>query len=199
MYKLFTDKSELFECDIKIEGASLSNSTARLVVETNNYSLMFNGKINSSGKCEIPIKKLKGLIDESSKGNIRLEVIAEDTYFIPWKSEFEINASKKVTVEIKSQNKPLIESKGPTVQVSKIKETKKRNKSKQVMISESEKRHILNIMKLLFHENVNINNLSIKKDKLNKVIATYNQFKPINESSKGRVINGVLTILAKTQ
>ena len=197
MYKLFTDKAELFECDIKIEGASLSNSTARLVVETNDYSLMFNGNINNSGKCEIPIKKLKGLIDESSKGNIRLEVIAEDTYFIPWKSEFEINASKKVTVEIKSQNKPLIESKGPTVQVSKIKETKKRNKSKQVMISESEKRHILNIMKLLIHENVNINNLSIKKDKLNKVIATYNQFKPINESSKGRVINGVLTILAK--
>ena len=122
MYKLFTDKAELFECDIKIEGASLSNSIARLVVETDNYSLMFNGKINSSGKCEIPIRKLKGLIDESTKGNIRLEVIAEDTYFTPWKSDFEINASKKVTVEIKSQHKPLIESKGPKVQVSKIKE-----------------------------------------------------------------------------
>ena len=197
MYKLFTDKAELFECDIKIEGASLSNSTARLVVETNDYSLMFNGKINSSGKCEIPIKKLKGLIDESSKGNIRLEVIAEDTYFIPWKSEFEINASKKVTVEIKSQNKPLIESRGPKVQVSKIKETKKINKSKKVTISESEKVHILNIMKLLIHEDVNINNLSIKRNKLNKVIATYNQFKPISESSKGKVINGVLTVLAK--
>tara|TARA_R110002012_G_scaffold222757_1_gene394653 strand:- start:7 stop:489 length:483 start_codon:yes stop_codon:yes gene_type:complete len=158
---------------------------------------MFSGKINSSGKCEIPIKKLKGLIDESSQGNIRLEVIAEDTYFIPWKSEFEINASKKVTVEIKSQNKPLIESTGPKVQVSKIKETKKINKSKKVTISESEKVHILNIMKLLIHEDVNINNLSIKRDKLNKVIATYNQFKPINESSKGTVINGVLTVLAK--
>jgi len=197
MYKLFTDKSELFECDIKIEGASLSNSTARLVVETNDYSLMFNGKINSSGKCEIPIKKLKGLIDESSKGNIRLEVIADDTYFIPWKSEFEINASKKVTVEIKSQQKPMLESRGPRVKVSKIKETKKINKSKQVMITEQERNHIFNIMKLLIHENVSMDNLSIKKNKLNKVIATYNQFKPINESSKGRVIDGVLTILAK--
>ena len=197
MYKLFTDKTELFECDIKIEGASLSNSTARLVVETNDYSLMFNGKINSSGKCTIPIKKLKGLIDESSKGNIRLEVIADDTYFIPWKSEFEINASKKVTVEIKSQQKPMLESSGPKVQVSKIKETKKINKSKQVTITESEKSHIFNIMKLLIHENVNMDNLSIKKNKLNKVIATYNQFKPINESSKVKVINGVLTVLAK--
>ena len=42
-----------------------------------------------------------------------------------------------------------------------------------------------------------MDNLSIKKNKLNKVIATYNQFKPINESSKVKVINGVLTVLAK--
>ena len=76
MYKLYTDKPELFECDIKIEGASLTKSTARLVVETSEYSLMFNGKISSAGKCEIPIRKLKGLIDENSTGNIRLEVIA---------------------------------------------------------------------------------------------------------------------------
>jgi hypothetical protein len=198
MYKLFTDKAELFECDIKIEGSSLSKSSARLVVETNDYSLMFNGQIDSNGKCQIPIRKLKGLIDESSKGNIRLEVIAEDTFFTPWKSDFEVQASKKVTVEIKSQttSKPLVETRGPKVKVANIKETKK---VKKQGISESEKRHILNIMKLLIHENVNINNLSIKKDKLNKVIATYTQFKPINETSKSNVINGVLNVLAKNK
>ena len=103
MYKLFTDKSELFECDIKLEGASLSKSKARLVVETKDYSLLFNGEINSNGKCKIPIRKLKGLIDETSTGNIRLEVIAEDTFFTPWESDFEVDASKKVTVEVKSQ------------------------------------------------------------------------------------------------
>ena len=195
MYKLFTDKSELFECDIKIEGSSISKSKARLVVETNDYSLMFNGKISSDGKCQIPIRKLKGLIDENSKGNIRLEVIAEDTFFTPWKSNFEIMASKKVTVEIKSQtyNKPLVESKGPKVKVTNIKETKKSR------ITETEKKHIINIMKLLIHENVNIKNLKFRKNKLNKVIATYTQFKPINESSKSKVINGVLTVLAKTK
>tara|TARA_Y100000004_G_scaffold109645_1_gene122969 strand:+ start:583 stop:1179 length:597 start_codon:yes stop_codon:yes gene_type:complete len=196
MYKLFTDKAELFECDIKIEGASLSNSTARLVVETSDYSLMFNGKISSDGKCKVPIKKLKGLIDENNKGNIRLEVIAEDTYFTPWETTFEVQASKKVTVEVKSQSpkKPIVETKGPKVEVTKVAKMKK---TKKVKITESEKRHILNIMKLLIHENVNINNLSIKKDKLNKVIATYTQFKPINESSKTKVINGVLNVLAK--
>jgi len=193
MYKLFTDKAELFECDIKIEGASLSNSIARLVVETADYSLMFNGSITSDGKCKVPIKKLKGLIDESNKGNIKLEVIAEDTFFTPWESDFEVQASKKVTVEIKSQTtkQPIVETKGPKVQVTKVKQDKKQT------ISESEKKHIVNIMKLLIHENVNINNLSIKKDKLNKVIATYTQFKPINETSRGKVISGVLNVLAK--
>ena len=113
MYKLFTDKSELFECDIKLEGASLSKSSARLVVETSDYSLLFKGDINSSGKCEIPIRKLKGLIDENTTGNIRLEVIAEDTFFTPWESDFEVDASKKVTVEVKSQTtkKPILETK----------------------------------------------------------------------------------------
>ena len=134
MYKLFTDKSELFECDIKLEGASLSKSKARLVVETSDYSLLFNGNISSKGKCEIPIKKLKGLIDEDTTGNIRLEVIAEDTFFTPWESNFEVETSKKVTVEVKSQQKPMIESVGPKVQVSKIKETKKLIKEKNEVL-----------------------------------------------------------------
>jgi len=186
MYKLFTDKSELFECDIKIEGASLSNSTARLVVETNDYSLMFNGKINSSGKCTIPIRKLKGLIDEASKGNIRLEVIAEDTYFTPWKSEFEINASKKVTVEVISQsNKKVI--KENKVQVTNIKQE----------ITNKDINHVANIMKLLVREDITLENLSIKKDRLNKIVATYRKHKPLTENKHKEVIKGVLKGLYK--
>ena len=113
MYKLFTDKTELFECSISLEGASLKKSKARLVIETKEYSLLFNGTISNSGKCEIPIRKLKGLIDENTSGNIRLEVIAEDTYFTPWESDFEVDVSKKVTVEVKSQTakKPIVETK----------------------------------------------------------------------------------------
>ena len=139
MYKLFTDKSELFECDIKLEGARLSKSKARLVVETQDYSLLFQGSIKSNGKCEIPIRKLKGLIDEDTTGNIRLEVIAEDTFFTPWESEFEVETSKKVTVEVKSQTfkKPIVEAK--------------------VKITHSEQKHVINLLKLLVNENININ------------------------------------------
>ena len=186
MYKLFTDKAELFECDIKIEGTSLSKSAARLVVETNDYSLMFNGKISSDGKCTIPIKKLRGLIDESTKGNMRLEVIAEDTYFIPWKSEFEIDASKKVTVEVKSQsNKKVI--KENKVQVSNVKRE----------VTNKDINHVANIMKLLVRENITLQNLSVKKDRLNKIVATYTKYKPMNENNKKSVIKGVLKGLYK--
>ena len=185
MYKLFTDKSELFECDIKLEGASLSKSKARLVVETQDYSLLFKGEINSSGKCEIPIRKLKGLIDESSKGNIRLEVIAEDTFFTPWESDFEVETSKKVTVEVKSQNtKPILETK---VKV-KVKGDKKQ-------ITLTEKQHIINLFKLLIKEDINIDNISFRRNALNNIVATYLQENTVKNTDK--VINGVLKVLEK--
>jgi hypothetical protein len=183
MYKLFTDKSELFECDIKLEGASLNKSKARLVVETNDYSLMFDGSINSSGKCEIPIRKLKGLIDESTSGNIRLEVIAEDTFFTPWESDFEVAASKKVTVEVKSQTaKPLTETK-----------IKVDVKEKEITLTERD--HVINLFKLLIKEDININNISIKRNKLNNIVGTYLKDKEINDPNK--IIGGVITALSK--
>ena len=182
MYKLFTDKSELFECDIKLEGASLNKSKARLVVETNDYSLMFNGSIDSSGKCKIPIRKLKGLIDESASGTIKLEVIAEDTFFTPWESDFEVAASKKVTVEVKSQTaKPLIETK---VKV---------NVKKAITLSERD--HVVNLFKLLINEDININNIAIKRNKLNNIVGTYLKGKEINNPNK--IIGGVITALSK--
>ena len=179
MYKLFTDKAELFECSIKLQGASLKKSKARLVVETPEYSLLFNGTISKSGKCEIPIKKLKGLIDEDTSGSIRLEVIAEDTFFTPWESNFEVETSKKVTVEIKNQTtkKPIIEAKV----------------KKQITLTE--KQHIVNLFKLLIKEQININNISFKRNKLNNVVATYLQENPVKNT--GKVINGVLKILEK--
>ena len=182
MYKLFTDKSELFECDIKLQGASLKKSKARLVVETSDYSLLFNGSISSKGKCEIPIKKLKGLIDEDTTDNIRLEVIAEDTFFTPWETNFEVETSKKVTVEVKSQTtkKPIVEAK-VTV--------------KENNISISEKEHVINLLKLLIKEEINIKNISYKRNKLNNIVATYLKENTVKNTDK--VIGGVLRYLEK--
>ena len=180
MYKLFTDKTELFECNISLQGASLKKSKARLVVETKDYSLLFNGSINSNGKCEIPIRKLKGLIDEDTNGSIRLEVIAEDTFFTPWQSDFEVETSKKVTVEVKTQStqKPILEAKATV-------------KPQQVTISEKE--HVVNLFKLLIKEDINIDNISYKRNKLNNIVATYLKENTINNTEK--IINGVLKIL----
>ena len=182
MYKLFTDKTELFECSISLQGASLKKSKARLVVETPEYSLLFNGTISKSGKCEIPIRKLKGLIDEDTSGSIRLEVIAEDTFFTPWESDFEVETSKKVTVEVKSQTtkKPIVEAKvtvkGDTVTIT-------------------EKQHVINLLKLLINEKININNISYKRNKLNNIVATYLKENTIDNTDI--VIGGVLKYLEK--
>ena len=180
MYKLFTDKTELFECNISLQGASLKKSKARLVVETQDYSLLFNGSINSNGKCEIPIRKLKGLIDEDTSGNIRLEVIAEDTFFTPWESDFEVETSKKVTVEVKTQTtqKPILEAKATV---------------KPQQVTKSEKTHVVNLFKLLIKEDINIDNISYKRNKLNNIVATYLKKNTVNNTEK--VINGVLRVL----
>ena len=180
MYKLFTDKTELFECNISLQGASLKKSKARLVVETQDYSLLFNGSINSNGKCEIPIRKLKGLIDEDTSGNIRLEVIAEDTFFTPWQSDFEVETSKKVTVEVKTQTtqKPILEAKATV---------------KPQQVTKSEKDHVVNLFKLLIKEDINIDNISYKRNKLNNIVATYLKENTVNNTEK--IINGVLKIL----
>jgi len=104
-YKLYTDKQEVFECDLFLEGADLKDSSARILVETKNLTLLFPGEIDKKGNCKVPIKKLKGLLDEKTEGNIKLEIIAEDTLIEPWQSEFVVETSKRVKVEVKSQQK----------------------------------------------------------------------------------------------
>jgi hypothetical protein len=184
MYKLYTDKIENFEAKIKLEGASLKKSKARLVVEADGFDVMFKGTISETGNVKIPVKRLRGLIEENTKGNIRLEVIAEDTYFTPWESKFEVQASKKVTVEVKSQNKKRL----------------KESKSTAHVLSQAtltEKEHIINILRMLIKEDINIKNLHIKKNKLNNIVATYIQKNPIKENQKGPIVEKVIKVLDK--
>jgi len=103
MYKFYKDKNENFECNIGLEGASLSNAQARLILENEEFNLVFNGQIDRSGKCVVPIKKLK-ILTEGLTGKLKLEVIVEeDTYFLPFQDEFIVDVNKKLTVEVIEQ------------------------------------------------------------------------------------------------
>jgi len=117
-YKIFRDKAETFECKISIEGANPQNSSVRLILDSNEWNLVFYGRIDQNGKCVIPLKKIS-VLSEKCKGEIRLEVIADDTLFVPWKESFVVVPSKKVTVEILSggRNNP----ENPAIKVTGIK------------------------------------------------------------------------------
>ena len=180
MYTLYTDKQELFECSISLEGASVKNSKVRLVVEADNLNLLFKGTIDSSGKCTVPIRKLKNLLEESTKGKIRLEVIADDTYFTPWESDFEVETARKVTVEVKSQtNKNTLTENNTGVTV------------KDIKVGD----HVQNLSKMLVKENINVNNMSKNKDKLNNIISSYLKTNKISDGEKGRIIEGIIQTL----
>lgn len=188
MYKLYTDKTEIFECKVKIDGASLSNSQARLIIESEDLTLLFKGKIDNDGNCKIPIKKLKGILPESIKGEIKLEVIADDTYFIPWKSDFSVDVSKKVVVEVKSQDADLIIENTPKVSVTEVKQ------SEEPSINTTIKEHIVNLMRLLLREDISMDNIVFKKTKANSIISTYlnSQQVALTESAKNQIIEGLI-------
>ena len=191
MYTLYTDKQEIFECSISLEGASVKNSQARLIVETDHLNLLFKGTINESGKCTIPIKRLKNLIDESSTGQIRLEVIADDTYFTPWESKFNVKTAKKLTVEVATQsNKVSLKESAPTVTV-------KTTQQPIVPKHDNSNMHIANISKILRHSNININNMQSNKYKLNKIIEAYMQVRQVASTEKTRIIEGIIQTLIK--
>jgi hypothetical protein len=98
-YLLYRDKTELFSCDIMIEGANLSETQARLIIESDEWTIMFEGEITKNGKCNIPINKLS-ILNEGTKGKIRLEVIADSSVFVPWEDNFKVKLSKKVSIKM---------------------------------------------------------------------------------------------------
>lgn len=117
-YKLYRDKAEEFVCDIAVEGVSQSDTEVRLIIESEDWTLMFTGEIKK-GKCIIPIKKLN-IFNEGQTGNIKLEVNADGNLFTPWEDRFVVKVSKKVTVNVnESKRQPKKPAKkGPGVKVT---------------------------------------------------------------------------------
>jgi len=114
MYKLLKDKNNEFQCEIKLEGASINNAKARLFLEADGAEYSFKGEIDGN-KCTIPMGKLSKFANLLENGKIRLEVLADDTLFVPYESDYVLEQEKKVTVEIKQQTeapkKPMMEVK----------------------------------------------------------------------------------------
>jgi len=161
MYKIFIDKTKLFECDIDIEGASLDQSEVRLCLEADNFNIMFKGKITKDGDVKIPISKLKGILQEDFVGKISLEVIAEDTVFVPWESEFKTTVSKKVKVSV---DESLTES-------SFIDQKPKMKFNLKETFDSSE--HINNIFDILKENKVSVKEIYRNKEILNELVKTY--------------------------
>ena len=166
MFKLYTDKNNTFKCKVVVEGANDSTALARLVIEGETHNLMFDGKLKD-GVCEVAIGKFKNFDNFKSKGFVKLEVIADDTYFTPWKSEYKLEQSKVVTVEMieEKPSKPLVE----VTEVSYIDDNPKVNSDKN-----GEK-----IYSLLVKENINFSkyntlNQLLKSDlKAKKIVKGY--------------------------
>lgn len=108
-YLIYKDKSENFSCEVMVEGANINDTQARLIIESEEWTIMFNGEIDSRGRCNIPMKKLN-IFNEGTKGKIRLEVIVEGAIFTPWESDCIVKMSKKVSIKMNETNnnkKPL--------------------------------------------------------------------------------------------
>jgi hypothetical protein len=139
-YNLYTDKPNKFNCNIEIEGTSLSKSKVRLVIESDEMTYMFNGSIENNGVCEVNIPKTKHFLPEGSRGNMRLEVIADDVYFEPWSSQFTVKTNKKVNVVVSEQvdEKPKLKVQVMEQQEETPKPTVVESKKQQIQMTKEE-------------------------------------------------------------
>lgn len=163
MYKILLDKNKLFECDIKIQGASSSNTQVRLVLETEEFSISFKGKIEND-RVKVPISRLKNILKENYKGNISLEVIAEDTFFVPWSETYETETHRKVEVYFNKEKEIIKEVKKPSVTVG-ITSTKSQTKKP---VSHSD-----NIIRILEEKGIKFKDIQKNTRLLTEVVGVY--------------------------
>jgi len=155
--KLYTDKSEIFECNVSLEGASIKNSKLRAILKFDDKNLMVEGKINSNGKGKIVFPKLKNISEDGEVGKMELEVIAEDAYFQPYEETFKVETSKKATVEVLNKK-----SLKPKIVVEKI----------------TPEKELLNLLK---ERGITKKTLIENKSRLSKVLYNYYKETNINE------------------
>lgn len=91
------NKGEVFDCQLKVDGASLKDTTVRLCLEfKDNKNLFFYGKVNENGNCHFDLPKLKDI--ENEGGKFIIEAIADSVYFRLYEAEFELKNSVEVNL-----------------------------------------------------------------------------------------------------
>lgn len=99
-FKLYRDKEVIFKAKIEVKGAKLSETKARLIVNFDDgLHILYHGKIDIHGNCEIKIPPIKELTEHSG-GKAILEVVADNTLFETWKGAIILEKFKDVIVEV---------------------------------------------------------------------------------------------------
>jgi len=189
MYKLYTDKSEQFICDVQVKNASLKGCIVRLILESDDgKNLIFVGKLEGN-KCIVPIKKLKGVLEENTKGKMYLEIIVEDIYFKPWKSDFlvEEHTSMKVSNERILNN---VNNRANTsTKVSNERILNNVSNGANYLISKKEIKHLCE------HFNVNQNNISRRKNDFLQILNEYFKINPEYKYHKKSILRDIRSLL----
>ena len=68
---------------------------------------------------------------------------------------------------------------------------------KEQEVTQSDKEHVINIVKLLIKENINLKNLTVKRGKLNNIIGEYITENNVTDKQKTPVIDKVIKVLQK--
>lgn len=178
---VYTDKPTDFDFKVEVEGASLSEAKARLILSGEKANYIVEGTVGKDGSAKIEIPKLKGLVEDSSVGTMDLEVIVEDAYFSPWSGTYRVTASKKVTVneiaQQKQPSKPAIsvivkENKSPyQKKIDQIAEDlRNREITSRNILSKQNKKYLYSLMEVTFNKSLqDLDNNVIISDIINTI------------------------------
>ena len=120
---------------------------------------------------------------------MKLEVVADDTYFKPWESDFVVDSYKKVEVKINEMTMP---SK-PKISVSVASQPKKVSKKKKLTI-----KSIVSELKIDLKKNgIDVKNIKTKKATMSKLVTEYFTKNKINKKYKTKILTKLVESLIR--
>lgn len=182
MYTLYLDQKKEFNFELLVEGAKINKTQARLIINSDDFSMIFKGNVNEDGKVSITIPKLKNILQENQSGNMTLEVIAEDTYFTPWTEQYIGKINTKVDTKKQDNNSIISESQTKPSVTIKLNE--------QPIIDNDP--IFESLIKTVKEKGITVENLP---ERINEVITLTNKFITIYGVSKEEFLNKVMNNL----